>query len=91
MSVERASRANDSRGLPRVFRLRTTLRLPRLTALKLGLSAPTAPGICRVESPDGRFDLDDVGAEIGEQHRAERPGHHLRDVEHAQAVERSAA
>ena len=29
------------------------LRLPRLTALKLGLSVPDAPGICRVESPAG--------------------------------------
>ena len=28
-------------------------RLPRLTALKLGLSVPTAPGIRRVESPAG--------------------------------------
>jgi len=36
-----------------VLRLRTTLRLPRLTALKLGLSVPTAPGIVRVESPFG--------------------------------------
>ena len=25
--------------------------------------------------------------EVGEQHRAERPGHHLRDVEHAETVE----
>ena len=64
------------------------LRLPRLTALKLGLSAPTAPGICRVESPAGGSTLIDVGAEVREQHRAERPGHHLRDVEHAKAVER---
>ena len=36
-----------------VLRSRTTLRLPRLTALKLGLSVPTAPGIVRVESPLG--------------------------------------
>ena len=67
------------------------LRLPRLTALKLGLSVPTAPGICRVESPRGRLDLDHVGAEIGQQHRAERPGHHLRDVEHAKPCERTDA
>ena len=67
------------------------LRLPRLTALKLGLSVPTAPGICRVESPAGGSTLIDVGAEVGEHHRAERPGHHLRDVEHAEAVERAMA
>src|SRR6185436_9892170 len=52
MSVERASRVNASRPSS-VFRLRTMLRLPRLRALKPGLSVPTAPGICRVESPAG--------------------------------------
>jgi len=52
MSVERTSRVNTSRP-SRALRLSTTLRLPRLTALKLGLSAPTAPGIRRVESPAG--------------------------------------
>src|SRR5947209_4578388 len=52
MSLDRASRPNTSR--PSLdLRLSTTLRFPRLTALKLGLSAPTAPGICRVESPAG--------------------------------------
>src|SRR5437763_4955213 len=52
MSVDRARRVNTSR--PSLdFKLRTTLRLPRFTALKLGLSAPTAPGIWRVESPAG--------------------------------------
>src|SRR6476661_8337133 len=52
MSVGRARRTNASRPAA-VFRLSTTLRLPRLTALKLGLSPATAPGIWRVESPDG--------------------------------------
>src|SRR5258706_2952431 len=52
MSVEAASRMKTARPSS-LFRLRTMLRLPRLTALKLGLSAPTAPGICRVESPAG--------------------------------------
>src|SRR5712671_2340930 len=52
MSVEPASRLKTPRPSP-FFRLSTTLRLPRLTALKLGLSVPTAPGICRVESPAG--------------------------------------
>src|SRR5437867_5828683 len=52
MSVDRARRANTSRPSSDL-RLSTTLRFPRLTALKLGLSAPTAPGICRVESPAG--------------------------------------
>src|SRR5262245_16913929 len=35
------------------FRLRTMPRLPRFTALKLGLSLPRAPDIRRVESPSG--------------------------------------
>src|SRR2546427_1729290 len=52
MSDERASRVRTSRP-SFILRLITTLRFPRLTALKLGLSPRTAPGICRVESPDG--------------------------------------
>jgi hypothetical protein len=64
------------------------LRLPRLTALKLG--ADRARHLPR-RVAGGRLDLDDVGAEIGEHHRAERPGHHLRDVEHLETVERAAA
>src|SRR5438874_3513942 len=52
MSVKRASRRKTPR--PSAFlRFRTRPRLPRLTALKLGLSRPTAPGITRVESPAG--------------------------------------
>ena len=35
-----------------------------------------------------RLDLDDVGAEVGELHRAERPGPHPRHVDDAQAGER---
>ncbi len=35
-----------------------------------------------------RLDLDDVGAKIGQQHGAERAGHHLRHVEHFDAGER---
>src|SRR5439155_7455923 len=53
MSVARARRVTISRPSA-CFRLIATLRFPRFTALKLGLSAPTAPGICRVESPAGR-------------------------------------
>src|SRR5262249_6835717 len=52
MSVDRARRGTTSRP-PGVLRSTTTLRSPRFTALKLGLSAPTARGIRRVESPDG--------------------------------------
>src|SRR5262249_27118371 len=51
-SLDAASRFNTS-WPSRIFRFNTRLRLPRLTALKLGLSIPTAPGICRVESPAG--------------------------------------
>src|SRR5258708_31969216 len=34
-----------------------------------------------------RLDFDDVGAEVREQHRAERTGHYLGDVEDAKASE----
>ena len=37
-----------------------------------------------------RLDLDDVGAEVGELHRRERPGPHPRQVDHAQPGERGA-
>ena len=63
------------------------LRLPRLTALKLGLSVPDGARHLPGGVAGRRLDLDDVGAEIGEHHRAERPGHHLRDVEDAEAFE----
>src|SRR2546423_1348241 len=52
MSLACASRRNTARPIA-AFRSRTMLRLPRLTALNAGVSLPTAPGICRVESPDG--------------------------------------
>src|SRR4029450_3430234 len=43
-------------------------------------------------APHGRIpDLDDLGAQIGEQLRAEGAGAELRDGEHAQAGERRAA
>ena len=37
----------------------------------------------------GRFDLDDVGALLGEEQHAERAGDPPREVEHAQSVEGS--
>src|SRR6476661_4666403 len=52
MSDAAASRMNAARPSA-VFRLMTMPRLPRLTALKLGLSPPEPPGIWRVESPVG--------------------------------------
>src|SRR6185436_1320375 len=52
MSVERASRTN-ARWPAIDLRFNTRLRLPRLTALKAGLSLPTAPTVRRVDSPAG--------------------------------------
>ncbi len=69
------------------FRFNTRLRLPRFTALKLGLSVPTAPTICRVESPDGGSILITSAPEVREDHGAEGPGHELRDVQDANALE----
>ena len=40
------------------------LRLPRLTALKLGLSVPDRAGHLPRRVAGGRLDLDDVGAEV---------------------------
>ena len=37
---------------------------------------------------DGRLDLDDVGAHVGEVHRAERRRHRLREVDDAETLER---
>jgi hypothetical protein len=37
----------------------------------------------------GRLDLDDLGAEVGEQHAAERPGRHLAELDDAHALERA--
>ena len=39
----------------------------------------------------GRLDLDDVGAEVGEQHRAVRPGERLREVDDPHTLERADA
>ena len=38
-----------------------------------------------------RLDLDDVGAEVGQQHRAVRTGERLREIEHANVGERTGA
>jgi len=86
-SADRTSRKTMSRASA-AFRLSTMLRLPRLTALKLGLSPPTAPASAE-SSLRRRLDLDDVGAEIGKLHRAERSGHDLGHIEHADAFKGS--
>src|SRR5678815_3008165 len=52
MSEARASRLNTSRPFSLV-KSRTMPCLPRLTALKAGLSLPRAPAMLRVESPAG--------------------------------------
>ena len=39
----------------------------------------------------GRLDLDDVGAEVGQQHRAVRPGQDRRAIDDAQAGQRARA
>src|SRR5262245_50203594 len=52
MSELRASRLNTSRPCS-VFKSRTMPCLPRLTALKAGLSSPRAPAMLRVQPPLG--------------------------------------
>ena len=61
-------------------------RLPRLTALKPGLSVPDAPAMRRVESPPGGSTLI-TSAPMSHSCIAQNgPGHHLRDVQHANAL-----
>ena len=42
----------------------------------------------RLVAAVGRLDLDDVRTHVAQQHGAERPRHHLADVEHAHACQR---
>ena len=67
------------------------LRLPRLTALKLGLSVPTAPGICRVESPAGGSTLMTSAPRSASSIAQNGPAITWRDVEHAEAGRARAA
>ncbi len=62
--------------LEEVGALRRALRLPRLDALD-----------ARAIAMGRQLDLDHVGAELRQDARAGRPGHELRDVEHAIAGE----
>ena len=72
------------------LRSSTTERLPRLSGTK---KRPT-PARDRHHLPVGvatrRLDLDHLGAELGEQRPGERPGHVLRHLDHAHALERQA-
>ena len=67
------------------------LRLLRFSAKNGALSSPgissCVPPSDRERSPVGWLDLDDVGAEVGELHRAEGTAHDLREVDDADAVE----
>ena len=56
-------------------------------ATRLGI-ARRAPPIAAASLPSGRrFDEQDVGAEVAEHHRAERPGREAREVENLDAFE----
>ena len=61
-------------------------RLLRLTARNACSPIERA----RLVAGPGRLDLDHVGAHVGQHLPAERPGHHLAELDHAQAVERAA-
>jgi len=56
-------------------------------AAPLGRVAPPrrSPGARLVAV--GRLDLDDIGAEVGQQHGGERPGQHAADVDDADAFQ----
>ena len=61
------------------------LRLLRLTARNA--CWPIADP--RLVAGPGRLDLDDVGAHVAQHLPAERPGHHLAELDDADAVERA--
>jgi hypothetical protein len=40
-------------------------------------------------APTGQLDLDHVGAEVGQERRGKRTGHHRAQIDHAQPDERA--
>ena len=63
--------------------------LPAVDGVEAGTLEADSPGHLTRRITAGRLDLDDVGAEVREEHRAVRTRHDLRDVEHPKAVERT--
>src|SRR3546814_7930339 len=53
-----------------------------------GAAEERPEGACRVAG--GRFDLDDVGAPVGQQARRSRPGHPHAELHHPDALQRAA-
>ena len=51
------------------------------------VTPPRRPPVARLVTI-GRLDLDDVCAEVGEEHRRERAGQHAAGVDHPDSVER---
>src|SRR5207237_8895304 len=54
----------------------------------VALSVPRRPPVARVVAYSRPFDLDHVGAEVGQQLRAPRPCQHAAEVEDLDSVER---
>ena len=82
-----AWRPSTPAGSPRSI---VTERLPRFDAQvvrRLAVAERRAPGARRIARP-GPLDLDDVRAEVGEDHRAVRTREDAREIEHAHAGER---
>ena len=68
------------------------MRRPRLLRLIAMYAGPSSVGLDLHGAPLGvagrRLDLEDVGSEVGQHHRAVRPGEQLAEVEDADPGER---
>ncbi len=83
MSVDRASRVKISRPSPG-FQVQHDAPLAAIDGVEAGAVGADGARHLTCGIARGRLDLDHVGSEVGEHHRAERASHHLGDVENAE-------
>src|SRR5437660_3183212 len=84
-------RKTDPRAIEATWRNIGDALLVAVDVAEIGVAlAAVAPGAHRI--PFARaFELDDLGTHISEDHRAERAGHVLGQIEHFEPVERASA
>src|SRR5207245_6671692 len=75
------------RGLRQVEHERLLVAIDREEVRTLAVGQEWRPHRAHRVAAVGRLDLEDLGAHVGEQHRAVRPREHPREVEHAHALE----
>ena len=92
-SISTSARSPSSRASSRSSGSREVERERALVAVqaevvgRLAVVPRRSPG-ARVVAPVGALDLDDVGAEVAEQHRGQRAGEHAREVGDEDPVQR---